>query len=54
MATEVKTKAEETKKKSEGVTESKGKGLLKVAEVRMLIYIIPVALVLLVIALLLK
>ncbi len=48
MATEVKKETEET------VTKGKGKGLLEIAEVKMLLYVIPVALVLLVISLLLS
>lgn len=48
MSTEVEKKATETESKP------KGKGLLQVAEVRMLLYVIPVALIMLVIALLLK
>jgi len=48
MAAEVEKKATETE------TKPKGKGLMQVAEVRMLLYIIPVALILLVISLLLK
>ncbi len=46
MSTEVEKKEAETK--------PKGKGLLQVAEFRMLLYVIPVALILLVISLLLK
>ncbi len=46
---------EEVKKETtETATNDKGKGLLKVPEVRMLLYVIPVALVLVVIALLLS
>lgn len=48
MSTEVEKKATETE------TKPKGKGLMQVAEFRMLLYVIPVALVLLVVALLLK
>ena len=48
MATEVEKKVEEKS------TEKKKKGLLEIAEVRMLLYVIPVALILLVVALLLK
>ena len=48
MSTEVEKKAPETEPKP------KGKGLMQVPEVRMLLYVIPVALVLLVISLLLK
>lgn len=51
MATEeVKKDVEETQ---ETATNSKYKGLMAIAEVRMLVYVIPVALVLLVVALLL-
>jgi len=50
MATEVEKKNEETKT----VTETTWKRLMKIAEFRMLVYIVPVALVLLVIALLLR
>jgi hypothetical protein len=46
--------ATEVEKKETKSTETKGKGLLAIAEVRMLLYVIPVALTLLVIALLLK
>ena len=49
MATEVEKKNEETIT----VTESTWKRLMKIGEFRMLIYVIPVALVLLVVALLL-
>ena len=49
MSTEVEKKATETPE-----PKSKGKGLLQIAEVRMLLYVIPVALILLVVALLLK
>lgn len=48
MATEVEKKATETE------TKPKGKGLLQIAEVRMLLYVIPVALIMLIISLLLK
>lgn len=50
----------EVEKKEETIEEPKiepvksGKGLLQIAEVRMLLYVIPVALVLLVVALLLN
>jgi hypothetical protein len=49
-ADEVKKEVEDTKKSA---TNDKFKGLLEIAEVRMLVYVIPVALVLLVVALLL-
>ncbi len=49
MATEVEKKNEETKT----VTESTWKRLMKIGEFRMLIYVIPVALVVLLLALLL-
>ena len=51
MATEVEKKETQGEKP---VTESTWKRLMKIGEFRMLVYIIPVALVLLVIALLLK
>jgi len=51
MATEVEKKEIDGKKT---VTESTWKRLMKVAEFRMIIYVIPVALVLLVISLLLN
>ena len=49
MATEVEKKNEETKT----VTESTWKRLMKIGEFRMLIYVIPVAFVVLLLALLL-
>jgi hypothetical protein len=52
MATEVKKDVKKVEEKT--ATEPKGKGLLKIAEVRMLLYVIPVALILLAISLLLK
>lgn len=48
MATEVENKAAETP-----TTETKWQSLMKIAEVRMLFYVIPVGLVVLVLALLL-
>jgi hypothetical protein len=48
MATEVEKKEKETE------TKPKGKGLLQIAEVRMLLYVIPVAIIMLIISLLLK
>ncbi|KAF0111781.1 MAG: hypothetical protein FD147_583 [Chloroflexi bacterium] len=55
MATEVKNNTAESKKEHT-VSEPKSglKGLLKIAEVRMLLFVIPVALALLVLALALK
>ncbi len=52
MATEVEKK--ETKKEEKTVTESTWKRLIKIAEFRMVLYVVPVALVLLVISLLLN
>ena len=49
MSTEV-----EKENKESTEPKGKGKGLMQIAEVKMLFYVIPVALVLLVIALLLK
>lgn len=49
MSTEVKNEKTETTE-----PKSKAKGLLQIAEVKMLLYVIPVALILLVVALLLK
>jgi hypothetical protein len=51
MATEVEKKATVSKKT---VTESTWKRLIKVAEFRMVLYVIPVALILLVVSLLLN
>ena len=48
MASEVKPE------KKEAATESKLKGLLKIAEVRMVLYIVPVVLVIFIVATLLK
>jgi hypothetical protein len=55
MSAEVKKASKEIKTEEPKAEEEKGfKALLKIAEVRMLLYVIPVALVLLVVALLLN